>query len=174
MSQIVEMLSPTLSILEIAVRSTIGFLALVALIRFVPKRNTGRISPNDMLVLIVVGSLGADAIAGGTSSAGDLLLMVAMVLAWAYVLDLLEYHVPAVQRVMRHRQTLLIKDGRFLRRNMRQELVTEEEMLSAMRLQGIESVEEIGSAVLEADGEISILRKAGSAGVAPPPPGRGA
>lgn len=159
MTQIVEMLSLTQPVLEILVRSTVGFLGLLALIRVVPKRNAGRISPNDMLVLIVVGAIGADAITGGSTSVGDLILMTAIVLAWGYVLDLLEYHVPAFRRLMRHEQTLLIKDGRFLRKNMRHELVTEEEMLSVMRLEGIESVTEVSSAVLEADGEISILKK---------------
>ncbi len=159
MTQILEMLSLTQPVLEIVIRSTIGFLALLALIRIVPKRNAGRISPNDMLILIVVGTIGADAIAGGSTSAGDLILMTAVVLAWGYVFYLLEYHVPAFARLMRHEQTLLIKNGRFLRRNMRQELVTEEEMLSVMRLEGIASVAEVRSAVLEADGEISILKK---------------
>jgi uncharacterized membrane protein YcaP (DUF421 family) len=159
MTQIVEMLTLTQSVPEIVIRSVIGFLALLALIRIVPKRNVGRISPNDMLILIVVGTIGADAITGGSTSAGDLILMTAIVLGWGYLLDLLEYHVPGFRRLMRHEQTLLIKDGRFMRRNMRQELVTEEEMLSVMRLEGIASVEDVSSAVLEADGEISILKK---------------
>lgn len=159
MTQIVEMLSLSQSVLEIVIRSTVGFLALLALIRIVPKRNAGKISPNDILILIVVGTIGADAITGGSTSTGDLILMTTIVLAWGYVLDLVEYHVPAFRRLMRHEQTLLIKDGRFLRRNMRQEMVTEEEMLSVMRLEGLASVAEVSSAVLEADGEISILKK---------------
>lgn len=159
MAQIIEMFSLTQSVLDIAIRSTIGFLCLVALIRIVPKRNAGKISPNDMLILIVVGTMGADAITGGSSSAGDLLLMTVMVLLWGYILDLLEYHVPAFKKLMRHDQTLLIKDGKFLRKNMRHELVTEEEMMSVMRIEGIKSVAEVSSAVLEADGEISILKK---------------
>ncbi len=159
MDTLSEMFGLTLPLAEILLRGTVGFLALVALVRVVPKRNAGHISPNDMLVLIVIGALGADAISGEGRSTGDLLAMVAVVLVLGYGLDLLEYHVPAVRRLMRHRQTLLIKDGRFQRRNMRHELITEEEMRSAMRLAGIESVEQVREAVLEADGEISLMRR---------------
>jgi uncharacterized membrane protein YcaP (DUF421 family) len=161
LQQITEMLALTRPVLDTAIRSTVAFLLLVALIRIVPKRNTGRISPNDMLILIIVGTMGADAITGGSESVGDLLLMTVMVLAWGYVLDLLEFHFPFVRRLMRHEQTLLIKDGRYLRKNMRRELVTEEEMLSVMRTEGIKSVSEVSAAVLEADGEISILKRGG-------------
>lgn len=159
MATLTDMFGLTAPLAELLLRGAVGFLALVALVRIVPKRNAGHISPNDMLVLIVVGALGADAISGGDRSTGDLLLMVAVVLLLGYALDLLEYHVPAVRRLMRHRQTRLIRDGRFQRRNMRRELITEEEMRSAMRLAGIESVDQVREAVLEADGEISLMRR---------------
>src|SRR5690606_27593720 len=104
MAKIIEMFSLTQPVLEIAVRGTIAFIVLIALIRIVPKRNAGHISPNDMLVLIVVGSLGADAVMGGASSSGDLLLMTALILAWGYVFDLLEYHLPTFRRLMQHEE----------------------------------------------------------------------
>lgn len=81
-------------------------------------------SPNDILVLIVIDTLGADAIGGGTDSLGDLLLMIALVLILGYLLDIAEYRVPAFRRLMRHGTIALVEDGRMLRRNMRHEMVT--------------------------------------------------
>ncbi len=147
---------------EILLRSVIGFIALVVLIRIVPKRNAGHISPNDMLILIVVGSIGADAVTGGSHSIGDLLLMVAIVLVLGFGLDYLEYHVPLFRRMMRHKQSLLMRQGRLLRSNMRRELVTEEEIKAVLRNQGITSFAEVETAVLEADGDISIVRRQAS------------
>src|SRR5690606_38767825 len=126
MATLSEMFGLTLPLAEILLRGAAGFLALVALVRVVPKRNAGHISPNDMLVLIVIGALGADAISGEGRSTGDLLAMVAVVLVLGYGLDLLEYHVPAVRRLMRHRQSLLIKDGRFQRRRSEERRVGKE------------------------------------------------
>jgi uncharacterized membrane protein YcaP (DUF421 family) len=85
--------------------------------------------------------------------------MIALVLLWGYVLDFLEYRVPIFRRLMRHRQSLLIEDGRLLRGNMRREMVTEEEMMAVLRKEGIGDLSEVKSATLEADGEISLLRK---------------
>ncbi len=169
MAYLIETFGLTTPLWEIVLRSSAAFLGLVALVRLVPKRNAGHISPNDMLILIVTGTIAADAITGDTASAGDLLLMTMLVLLWGYLLDVLEYRVPAFRRLMRHKQTALIEDGRFLRRNMRREMVTEEELIATLRKAGIADISEVASACLEADGEISVLKKspAGTPTVSP-------
>lgn len=113
-----------------------------------------------MLVLIVVGTLGATAITGGSDSFAELVLTIGIVLTMGYVSDLLEYKFPSFRRVMRHGETYLIRHGKLDRRNMRREMVTEEELMSALRIHGIGRVAEVKSAVMEADGEISILMRA--------------
>lgn len=156
---LVEMFSLTLPFGEIVLRSTLAFLLLVALVRVVPSRNAGHISPNDLLILVVIGGIGADAVVGEGRTAGDRLLCIAMVLLWGYLLDVLEYRVPAFRRVMRHPETLLVKDGRLLRRNMRREMVTEEELMAALRKEGVGDLSEVATSCMEADGEISVRKK---------------
>jgi uncharacterized membrane protein YcaP (DUF421 family) len=53
----------------------------------------------------------------------------------------------------------LIEKGRFLRHNMRKELITEEELTRQMREQGIKEVGEVETARLESDGHFSFIRK---------------
>lgn len=158
-----EVFALTKPLWEIAVRGTAAYLALLVLVRVVPKRNAGGISPNDMLTLIVVGGMATDAIMGGSTSVGDVLLMIGLVLAWGYVFDLLEYHFPFAHRLFRDAQTPLIEDGRLLRKNMRRELVTEEELMAVLRKEGVAELSDVRFAYLEADGEISLVKK-GAAG----------
>lgn len=153
------MFSLTLSPGEIVLRGTLAFLSLVVLVRVVPKRNAGHISPNDMLILIVIGGIGADAIVGAGVTVGDRLLCIALVLGWGYLFDVLEYRVPFFRRVMRQPQSLLVQDGRLQRRNMRQEMVTEEELMAALRKEGVAELSEVASSWMEADGEISVVKK---------------
>jgi uncharacterized membrane protein YcaP (DUF421 family) len=121
---------------QIVLRATVVYVALVLLLRIVAKRNVGNISPNDILTLVIVGGMGTDAIMGRSTSVGDILLFIAVVVFWAYVLDSLEYHVPAVRCLLRDRNTILVENGRMIRRNMRQELVTEEELMAELRKEG--------------------------------------
>ncbi len=157
-----EVFSLSKPLWEIVVRATVTYFVLVLLVRVIPKRNAGNISPNDILTLIVIGGMGTDAIMGGSESVGDILLMIGLVIAWGYVIDFLEYRFPALGRVFRDRQTLLIQDGKLLRRNMRREMITEEELIAVLRKEGIDDPSMARSACLEADGEISVVRKNGA------------
>jgi uncharacterized membrane protein YcaP (DUF421 family) len=81
----------------------IVYFAVVAFIRLIPKRNAGHVSPNDMLTLILIGTLATDAIIGEDSSLVDKLVMIGFIVARSYLLDLLEYRAPAPRGLLRDR-----------------------------------------------------------------------
>jgi uncharacterized membrane protein YcaP (DUF421 family) len=154
-----EVFALTTPLWEIALRATAVYFAVFLLLRLVPTRTTGRFSLADVLVLIIIGSMAKSGIVADSKSVGDIVLMIALVLIWDYVLNLLEYNVPFLQFFLRDRQTALIQDGRLLRGNMRREMVTEDELLAALRKKGVTDVSTVSSAYLEADGDISLIKK---------------
>jgi len=148
----------TMPIWEIVARTSLVYLAIVFLLRVVPKRRSGSISPNDMIALVLIGALAGDAVMSGSTSIADILLMIAVVIGWGYLFDVLEYHFPLVHRLLREPQTALIRDGQILRKNLRREFVTEEELMAALREEGVEDPSMVHSACLEADGQISVIK----------------
>lgn len=154
-----EVIALTTPLGEIALRATAVYLAVFLLLRLVPKRTAGKFSLADLLTLIVIGSMAKSGIVGDSSSVGDIVLMIALILIWDYVLNSLEYHIPFFRRVLRGREAALIQDGRLLRGNMRREMVTEDELLTALRKKNVTDISSVDSAYLEADGDISIIRK---------------
>ncbi|HLV06811.1 MAG TPA: YetF domain-containing protein [Croceibacterium sp.] len=154
-----EVFGLTMPLWEIALRATLVYLVLIVLLRAIPKRNAGHISPNDMLTLILVGTLGADAITGDSTSIGDMALMIGLVLGWSYLLDFAEYHVPWLRGWLRDKPAPLIKDGRMVRANMRKEMVTEEELHAVLRKEGVDDIAAVRFACIEADGDISLSLK---------------
>ena len=84
-------------------------------------------------------------------------VLVATIMFWDYALDLLAYRSPFFQRLVRPAPLALIENGRMLRKNMKQEMITEEELLSQLRQQGIDNTTIVQKAYLEGDGRISVL-----------------
>jgi uncharacterized membrane protein YcaP (DUF421 family) len=115
-----------------------------------------------MLTLIVIDGMGTDAIMGGSSSVGDTLLMIGLIVGWCYLFDHLEYRFPFLRGLLRDRQTALIDKGRFIRGNMRREMVAEDELMAALRKEGVDDISSVRSACLEADGEISVIVENGA------------
>jgi uncharacterized membrane protein YcaP (DUF421 family) len=144
---------------EIAARGTAVYLAIALVFRLMPKRQTGNLSPNDMIALVIVGSLSADAIMGEAKSTTDLLLMALVVVLWDYFFNLAEFYFPRFRRIAQDSPTLLIHNGALLKENLRKEKLTEQELAATLRKQGVTDVARVKQAVLEVDGQISVVEK---------------
>lgn len=52
---------------------------------------------------------------------------------------------------------ILVKNGRMLHKNMRREYITQSELLSQLREQGIDKLSQVKRARLESDGKLSLI-----------------
>jgi uncharacterized membrane protein YcaP (DUF421 family) len=114
---------------------------------------------NDLLVLVLIADAAQNAMAGQYQSIVDGLLLVSTIVFWSFFVDWLGYRFKFIERFIQPPPLLLIKDGEFLYRNMRKELVTKNELLSQLREQGIEDLSRVKEAFMEADGNISIITR---------------
>jgi uncharacterized membrane protein YcaP (DUF421 family) len=147
--------------LEIFARGTVTYLALFALLRFLLKRESGTTGVTDLLVIVLIADAAQNAMAGQYTTITDGVLLVAVIIGWSLVLDAIAYRFPAAARVIRPRPLLLVRNGRIIKRNMRRELVTEAELRSLLREQGIDNLTRVREARMEPDGQISVITTAG-------------
>jgi uncharacterized membrane protein YcaP (DUF421 family) len=151
-----QILAPTQPILEILIRGTIVYLVLFALLRLL-RREAGGLSVGDLLVIVIIADAAQNGMAGGQKSVADCLLLVAVIAAWAWVLDVLAYKFPHLRRILKPQKRPLIKDGRIIRPNLARELITEDELLAQLRMHGLEAVTEVRDAYIESDGRVSVI-----------------
>jgi len=152
-------IAPTQPFLETVVRGTILYLALVFLLRFALSREKGQLGTTDLLVLVLLGDASQNAMAGNYSSIGDGLLLILTLIFWSYALNWLSFHVRWIERLLSPRRLTLVRDGRMMRRNMRKELMTEEELMSQIRLQGVADLSKVREACMEVDGRVSVITR---------------
>ena len=150
---------PTTPLLETFVRGTLVYLALFVLLRIITKRESSSVGVTDLLVLVLLADAAQNAIAGDYSSITDGILLVAVIIFWSYFLDWLGYRYSFFDRLIKPSKLLLVKNGRMLKRNMEKELITDEELMSEVRKQGLKNMEDIEEAYMEPNGTISIIGK---------------
>ncbi len=85
-------------------------------------------------------------------------VLVGTILFWSYAMAWAGHRFPAVARLLAPPPRALIRDGTLNRRAMRKEYVTEEELMSHLRQQGVDAIEKVRTACLEPDGTISVVR----------------
>ncbi|WP_346922107.1 DUF421 domain-containing protein [Glutamicibacter creatinolyticus] len=165
-----SILAPTLPLLEVVVRGTIIFLALLILMRVVGQRESGGLGITDVLLVVLVAQAAAPGLNGEGESIGDGLILIVTMLAWSVIVDALAYRFPFVARLLKAKPKLLIKNGRLNRKVMLREFMTRAEVESQLRLHGIEEVGQVERVYVEPNGMISIVRRDGGESEPTDPP----
>lgn len=149
--------APNTPLLEIFLRGSIMYLGLFAILRLVLKREAGGIGIPDILVVVLLADASANGLADDYTSVTDGLLLVGTIIFWSHALNWLGFHLPRVQKFFRPRALPIVTNGELRRENMERELLTDEEVMSALRKQGVDDVAEVKVAAMEGDGQISVV-----------------
>lgn len=148
------------SLLEVALRTIIIYVVILIGIRLTGKREVGQMATFDLVLLLLIANAVQNAMTGpDTSVTGGLVAAGTLLLVNVFVSRL------SVQsRNLRHTlegiPTVLIKDGKQVERSLKKEHIALEELEQALREHGVAAINEVGLAMLEIDGSISVLKKA--------------
>jgi uncharacterized membrane protein YcaP (DUF421 family) len=151
-------LLPSGLFLEIILRGTIVYLVIFIIFRFL-RRGAGAIGISDLLVVVLIADAAQNAMSAEYNSVGDGLILVATIVGWDYLFDYLGFRFPVMNKILRPRALLLIKDGRIQKRNLRTEMISKEELLGELREQGVDDVKDVKESYMESDGHISVVKK---------------
>ncbi len=152
-----ETFAPDVPLLEIVLRGSIMYLFIWALLRFVFKREAGVVAMADLLVIVFIADAAQNAIAAGYTSISDGIVLVLTICFWSYAINWLSYHSAVMARFTAPPPLKLVEDGRILWRNLRKELITEDELETQLRKQGCDDVKDVKVAYMEPDGSISVV-----------------
>lgn len=145
-------------VLEIVLRGSAVYWFLFTVFRFVIRRDVGSVGLADVLIIVLVADASQNAMAGEYTTITDGLILISTLIGWNILLDWLAYRYHWVRRFAEPSTLLLVRDGRLLLRNMRREFITEEELWSQLRKEGIEHLSQVKAVYLEPDGNFSVIR----------------
>lgn len=142
---------------EIILRSVAVYLFVILALRIFGKKELSQLSVIDLVFILLISNsvqnamVGTDAtLAGGLTAAASLFLL-------NFLLKNLLYRSPRISRLLQGEPVMLIHKGEVLQVNLQREKISLDELHSAIREHGVGKVEEVDLAVLEPDGNISIL-----------------
>jgi uncharacterized membrane protein YcaP (DUF421 family) len=150
---------PSTSILEVIFRGTVMYLALFIMLRVILKRETGEVGITDVLVIVLIADAAQNGMAGNYTSITEGLVLVGTLIFWSYVLEWLDFRFPGMSALISPKPLVLVEDGQMMRRNMRRELITKDELMAELRAAGIEDLSLVKRVYLESNGRFSVIRK---------------
>jgi uncharacterized membrane protein YcaP (DUF421 family) len=157
------MWTPELPVLEKITRAAAVYVFLLVALRLTGKRQLGQMSSFDLVVLLIISNIVQNAMIGNDNSVTGGFIGAATILVLNYTVARLVVADKRVERLVEGAPTLLIHNGKVIEENMHRELLTRDELMAALRRQGILAIEEVRVALLEETGAITAVRKERSA-----------
>ncbi len=154
---------PSVPILETLIRGSLTYFLLFGILRLIPNRHIGTIGIADLLVIVLLTTAIQNGFTNGYHSFADGVVLVLTITVWSQVFNWLGFHVHWFQRLMRPAALPLVRRGRMILSNMRRELITEDELMSQIRQQGVDDLAHVKTAHMEGDGRISVVAYADAA-----------
>ncbi len=141
-----------LPLLEKILRPMIVYLVLIFFLRMFGKRELAQLNPFDLVVLLSLSNTVQNSMIGDDNSVSGGIVGAFSLLAINWVLTRILFYVPKLNETLQGSCTTLITDGVMDYAALRAETLTEDELLSVLHKQGVDTFEEVRSCVLEPNG----------------------
>jgi uncharacterized membrane protein YcaP (DUF421 family) len=145
--------------MDIVLRASVAYLFILFLMRVVGRRELSSMEPSDVILLVVIGDLVQNGVTQTDDSVTGIILAAGTIGLLATGTAFVTYRSRRIRNVIEGEPVILVQNGKLIERNMKQERLTEEEVMEQARLQqGVEKLDEVKWAVLETSGSISIVK----------------
>lgn len=142
--------------LELILRGTLMYWFIFVALRMAGRRDLGSLGISSILLLVLIADAASNGMSANYQSVGEGMVLVGTLFFWSVFVDRISYFFPATRVLLSPDRICLVRDGVMQRRAMRQEYITEEELMAELRLRGINELAEVRRAYIEETGEVSV------------------
>lgn len=143
--------------LQIMASAVAVYLFMVVAIRIFGKKELAQLTVIDLVFILLISNSVQNAMVGADSSLMGGLVAATSLFLINGLLKFLFYRFPKLEKWVQGEPLILIYKGELNKENMRKASISGDELLEAIREHGVPEVSQVDLAVLEVDGNISIL-----------------
>ena len=140
-----------------ALRGIVGYCFLVLMVRIAGRRPGKQMAPFEFVLIFFMGGLTLTPMVADDQSLTNALSTITAIALTHYAIAWLKQISPTVGRIVDGTPLVLLEKGKWHVNTMLRMRIQDDDVMSMARDQGLMSLEEIEYAVLERNGEISII-----------------
>lgn len=143
--------------LTIFFRAVILYAISVLAVRLMGKRQIGQLQPYELVVAILIADLAAGPMAGAETPLAYGLVPIGALIIMHSAASLLGMKSPRFRRLLNGTARVLILNGSIQYDELKRVCMTVSDLLEAVRANGVMNIHEVGTAVLETNGALSVF-----------------
>jgi uncharacterized membrane protein YcaP (DUF421 family) len=146
-------------LMEKILRTTVVYVALVALLRVFGKRELAQLNPFDLVVLLSLSNTVQNALIGADNSVTGGVVGAVGIMGINYLVVRFLFRHRRLDQLFEGKPAVLINNGRVDHKALTKELLTHAELMTVLHRQGFSHLDEVARCVLEPGGTFSISPK---------------
>lgn len=146
-------------LLHVAFVGTSVYVGLIVGLRVTGKRTLSKWNAFDFVATIALGSTLATAFLSKEVALAEGLFAVGLLIALQFVITWMAVRFSFIRHLVKAEPTLLLEEGEFCERALRDQRVTRSEVRAAIRSAGCAALEDVSAVVLETDGSFSVIKR---------------
>ncbi len=146
--------------LTILIRTLIIYLSLLITMRFMGKRQLGELEISDLVTTLLLSEVASLPITNTDIPLSHALIPILTLTSLEVLLSGLLLKLPFLKRLVSIRPAILVHNGKPDRAALRAMRVSSEELLSQLRQKDVVDLAEVAYAILEPNGQISVIKRA--------------
>jgi len=143
--------------IDVIFRSTVIYLFIVIALRLFGKKELAQLSVLDLVFILLISNSVQNAMVGPSTGLFEGIAAAATLFVVNALFKSILYRNKKFGRLLQGEPVILIHKGNVIVKNLFREKLTINELEAAVREHGVESISDVDLAVLEVDGNISIL-----------------
>lgn len=143
---------------NLVIRALVVYLSILILLRISGKRQMGQMGATEFVAILLISNAVQNSMNGGDNSLVGGLVLAVVLIALSSLISYLTYRSRFFSSLFEGTPTLLVHKGKMIAKNLDRERLSESELRMMLRKQGLHALTEIDTAILEADGTLSVTR----------------
>ena len=143
--------------LYIALSSIAVYVFMIIAIRLFGKKELSQLSVIDLVFILLISNAVQNAMVGSNTTLSGGLVAASALFIVNYILKQVLYWFPTLSKYIQGEAAMLVYHGKIKIDTMHHNRITHDELMEAIREHGVGTLEEVDLAILEVDGNISIL-----------------
>ncbi len=144
---------------EFIFRAIIVYGFIFSLLRFVGKKQIGQLTPFDFVLLLIISNAVQNSMNAGDNSVTAGLILAATLVAMNFLISMIAFKSKKAERIIDGMPVVLVHNGKTNENRLKSEQITHQDLMTAIHREGLSSLTQVHVAILEPNGQITVLSK---------------
>ena len=142
--------------INILIKVTIIYLAIIPVVRLMGKRQIGELQPSELVITILLSEVAALTLQNPSTPLTISVVLIFLLACYEVFSSELCLKIPMIRNLMQGNPVLIIRKGKILEKNLKAIRFSIEDLLEALRLKDVYDIDAVDFAYVETNGAVSV------------------